>query len=53
MFSFFFIEIIGPAADGPAGPAPAPLHILDTAGGVQCIQRKGVQGQIATKEKAL
>ena len=25
-FFFFFSEIIGPAAAGPAGPAPAPLQ---------------------------
>ena len=25
-FFFFFSEIIGPAAAGPAGPAPAPLN---------------------------
>ena len=27
-FFFFFSEIIGPAAAGPAGPAPAPLWCL-------------------------
>ena len=26
-FFFFFSEIIGPAAAGPAGPAPAPLLV--------------------------
>ena len=43
-FFFFFSEIIGPAAAGPAGPAPAPLGAQESNTGEQRIRYPSCSG---------